>query len=58
MGGPEAGGRYAAAADDSTDFRHHGAENSALKKNAPSSLTNLRISDNTSIKKNIACAGV
>ena len=35
---------------DAGDVKHQGAENSALKNNAPLSLTPLRISENASIR--------
>ena len=35
---------------DAGDAKHQGAENSALKNNAPFSLTPLRISENASIR--------
>src|SRR5262247_1363726 len=37
---------------------HHGAENSALKKSAPSSLTSLKTSESTSIAQPLCKLGV
>jgi hypothetical protein len=46
---PGVGERYGPRPFNPEFMRHHGAENSALKKSAPSSLTTLKTSESTSI---------
>src|SRR6478752_4488788 len=46
---PAFGERYGTIAFDGDELIHHGAENSALKNSAPSSLTSFNTSDRTSM---------